>query len=144
MEQNVTELISKIIFRIEDCFACKYVSQNKTDDEMVLNFKLAHDLEDFKFVFKIFNKNNNICGFDVIVIIGVHEGIIYRLQWGDFNPDEDNEDIVLATIQSYIFSFVRNWIEQDKNFINLMSWAKSTGYNSTLLKKIKELTEKIL
>lgn len=144
MEPDRTELIAKTIFRIEDCFACKYVSKNTIGDEMVINFHLSHGLENVKLVVKIFNKCDAVCGFDVILSLGVHEEIVHTVQWGDFNPDEDDEDIVLATIQSHIFSFVENWIEEDNNFVNLMSWAKSTGYNSTLLKKIKEITEKVL
>lgn len=144
MEPDRTELIAKTIFRIEDCFACKYVSKDTTDDEMVINFHLTHGLEDVKLVVKIFNKCDAVCGFDVIVSIGTHEEIVHTVQWSDFNPDEDDEDIVLATIQSHIFSFVENWTKLDKDFVNLMSWVKSTGYNSTLLKKIKEISEKIL
>lgn len=144
MKPDRTELIDKTIYRIEDCFACKFISKDVTDDEMVINFKLAHGLEDVELVFILFNKGDTSCGFDVVVSLDTHEEIVHTVQWNDFNPDEDNEDIVLATIQSHIFSFVDNWIKGDSNFVNLMSWAKSTGYNSTLLKKIKEITEKIL
>lgn len=144
MKPDRTELIDKTIYRIEDCFACKFISKEVTDNEMVINFKLAHGLEDVELVFKLFNKGDTSCGFDVIVSLGSHSVHVSTLQWSDFNPDEENEDIVLAIIQSHIFSFVDNWITGDNNFVNLMSWAKSTGYNSTLLKKIKEITEKVL
>lgn len=144
MKPDRTELIDKTIYRIEDCFACKFISKEVTDNEMVINFKLAHGLEDVELVFKLFNKGDTSCGFDVIVSLGSHSVHVSTLQWSDFNPDEENEDIVLAIIQSHIFSFVDNWITGDINFVNLMSWAKSTGYNSTLLKKIKEITEKVL
>ena len=110
MKPDRTELIDKTIYRIEDCFACKYISKDVTDDEMVINFKLAHGLEDVELVFKLFNKGDtSCCGFDVIVSLGSHRGVyVSTLQWNDFNPDEDDEDIVLATIQSHIFSFVDN------------------------------------
>lgn len=144
MKPDRTELIDKTIYRIEDCFACKFISKEVTDNEMVINFKLAHGLEDVELVFKLFNKGDTSCGFDVIVSLGSHSVYVSTLQWSDFNPDEENEDIVLAIIQSHIFSFVDNWITGDNNFVYLMSWAKSTGYNSTLLKKIKEITEKVL
>lgn len=145
MEPDRTELIAKTIFRIEDCFACKYVSKNTISDEMVINFHLTHGLEKVTLKFCLFNKSSNICGFDVVARINEQNKgeIVHTLQWSDFDPDEGDEDLVLSKIQAKIFSFVENWIDS-KDLIKLMAWVKSTGYNSTLLKKIKEITEKVL
>lgn len=145
MEPDRTELIAKTIFRIENCFACKYVSKNTTGDVMVINFHLSHELEKVSLKFCLFNKNSNAYGFDVVVRIDEkNKGeLVHTLQWSDFDPDEGDEDLVLSIIQAKIFSFVENWIDSNE-LIKLISWVKATGYNSTLLKKIKEITEKVL
>ena len=134
----------KIIYRIEDCFACEYTSQNVTDNGIVINFSLGHELDNVLIKFYFSNKDKHELSVGACIPSMDKHEIVYTLDWSDYNVEGVDDDLILSTIQARTFAFVENWIDK-KDFINLMAWVKSTGYSSTsLLKKIKDFTEKNL
>ena len=135
---------TKIIYRIEDCFACNYTSQSVIDNGIAINFSLGHELDNVLIKFCFSNKGKYELSVDACMPgIDKHE-TVYTLDWSDYNVEGVDDDLILSTIQARTFAFVENWIDK-KDFINLMAWVKSTGCSATsLLKKIKDFTEKNL